>query len=307
MSGVKQHRPAGRFLGLPSKCSRRETSAAWVLPIPYEATTSYGQGTRGGPAAIVEASRQIEWFDSELGGEPAVTFGVHTLAPLTLNRRSPKAAVAAIEKTVAAILSGHPAPRVLAVLGGEHSISGGVARGMARAGLRDFVTVHVDAHGDMRDTFLGTPLSHGCAARRILEVSPVFQIGIRSLSAEEDAFRRRCRRLKTVFAEEVMASRAWRKDLAAFVRGRTVYLTIDVDGLDPSEMPAVGTPEPGGLSWTILIDIVRAVCKGAKRVPVFDVVELAPIPGLIAPDFLAAKLAYKTLALALSHLTMADD
>lgn len=277
----------------------RNTAGAWVLPVPYEATTSYGVGTREGPAAIIAASRQVEWFDREFGGEPVIEFGIHTMNPLVPEHRSPEAMMAEIEREVAAILSGNPAPRVLAILGGEHSISGGVARGMVRAGIKDFVTVHVDAHADLRDTYEGTPFSHACAARRILEVSPVFQIGIRSLSAEEDVFRRRCREVTTVFAEDALASRAYLKKLASFVRGKTVYLTMDLDGLDPAEMPAVGTPEPGGLSWTALMDIVRTVCRESKAVPVFDVVELAPIPVMKAPDFLAAKLVYKTMAMAM--------
>ena len=299
MSAAKSHPPDWNFLGLPPDLSGRNTAAAWVLPIPHEATVSYGAGTRDGPAAIIAASQQVEWFDRDFGVEPAADFGIHTMAPLAPGRRSPEAMMAAIETAVAKILSGKPAPRVLAVLGGEHSISGGVARGMARAGYKDFVTVHVDAHADLRDAYDGTPFSHACAARRILEVSPVFQVGIRSLSSEEDAFRRRCRKLTTVFAEDALASRAYLKDLAAFVRGKTVFLTMDLDGLDPAEMPAVGTPEPGGLSWTALLDIVRTVCRQAKAVPVFDVVELAPIAGMHAPDFLAAKLVYKVFSHAL--------
>ena len=142
--------------------------------------------------------------------------------------------------------------------------------------------------------------SHACAARRILETCPVFQIGIRNLSEGEEIFRRRCKRVHTVFAEEANDPKgAFLKDLRRFVKGRTAFLTIDLDGLDPSIMPAVGTPEPEGLSWTRLLEIVRVVVHAAKRLPVFDVVELAPIPGLRGPDFLAAKLVYKIFSLAL--------
>jgi agmatinase len=196
-------------------------------------------------------------------------------------------------------LSGQPRPELLVVLGGEHSISAGVARGMARAGLGGFVAVHVDAHADLRDEYEGSPMSHACAARRIVEVAPIFQIGIRNLSEGEERFRKGSKRVHTVFAEQALASRSYLKDLARFVRGKDVYLTIDLDGLDPAEMPAVGTPEPGGLSWSELIEIVRVVCREAKNVPVADVVELAPIPALKAPDFLAAKLVHKIIALAL--------
>ena len=287
------------FLGLPAGASTAERARAWVLPVPYEGTTSYGAGTREGPAAIIAASRQVEWFDREFDCEPALAIGIHTLPPLALDHRSPEAMAAAIEKAVAAILSGRPAPELLAVLGGEHSISGGVARGMVRAGIRDFVTVHVDAHADLREEYEGSRCSHACAARRIVEVSPVFQIGIRNLSEGEERFRRGTDRVKTVFAEEALAGRGWLDDLAAFVRGRTVYLTVDLDGLDPSIMPAVGTPEPGGLSWMHVMEVVRVVTREAAELPVCDVVELAPIPGMKGPDFLAAKLVHAIIVHAL--------
>jgi agmatinase len=285
-------------MGLPEGLSG-EAARAWVLPVPYEGTTSYGAGTREGPAAIIAASRQVEWFDHEFASEPVGKFGIHTLPPLSVEYRSPDAMVKAIESAVAALLKKKRSPEMLCVLGGEHSVSAGVARGMVRAGLRDFVTVHVDAHADLRDEYEGSRFSHACAARRILDCAPVFQIGIRNLSKGEDVFRRGCRRVETVFAEESRSSRDYLERLADFVRGRAVYLTIDLDGLDPAEMQAVGTPEPGGLSWAQVLDVARVVCREADRVPVFDVVELAPIPFLKGPDFLAAKLVYKILALGL--------
>jgi agmatinase len=291
--------PAWNFLGLPDDLASLKRARAWVLPIPYEATTSYGAGTREGPQAIIAASRQVELFDREFDCEPAMAIGVHTMNPLALDHRSPEAMIQSIDKAVAGILTGRPKPQTLVVLGGEHAISAGVARGMRRAGLKDFVTVHVDAHADLRDEYEGSPYSHACAARRIVEVSPIFQVGIRNLSEGEERFRVRSKRVRTVFAEEARGGRAYLDELAEFVHGKHVYLTIDLDGLDPAEMPAVGTPEPGGLSWTDLIEIARVVCREAKSLPAFDVVELAPIPALKAPDFLAAKLVHKIIALAL--------
>jgi agmatinase len=290
---------AWNFLGLPDEIATPERARAWILPIPYEGTTSYGAGTREGPQAIIAASRQVELFDREFDCEPAMQVGIHTMKPLGLDHRSPEAMVKAIETAVARTLAGKPRPEMLVVLGGEHSISAGVARGMARAGIADFVTVHVDAHADLRDEYEGSRFSHACAARRIVEVAPIFQIGIRNLSLGEERFRSKSKRVRTIFAEQALASRAYLKDLARFVRHRQVYLTVDLDGLDPAEMPAVGTPEPGGISWTDLIEIVRVVCREAKSVPVADVVELAPIPALRAPDFLAAKLVMKIVAHAL--------
>jgi len=160
--------------------------------------------------------------------------------------------------------------------------------------------VHVDAHSDMREEYEETPYSHACAAKRIQEICPIFQIAIRNLSSEEAAFLRGCKRVRTVFSEEATDPQGrFLKDLAQFVKKKQVFLTIDLDGLDPSIMPSVGTPEPGGISWERTLEIARTVCANAAQVPVFDVVELAPIPGFRAPDFLAAKLVYKLFSYAL--------
>ena len=238
------------------------------------------------------------------------------MSPLATVHRSPQAMVEAIEAAVAGVLSGErgtdtshgsepvpfscPAPELLVVLGGEHTISAGVVRGLARAvGAGDLVAVQIDAHADLRDEYEGSPYSHACAARRILETCPLFQIGIRNISAAEEQFRRQSSRVRTVLRRGGGEGSEFLGELADFVRGKQVFLTIDLDGLDPSIMPAVGTPEPGGLCWARTLDIVRCVCREAARVPVFDLVELAPIPGLIAPDFLAARLAYKIMSLVL--------
>lgn len=286
------------FLGLPRETSAPEHARGWVLPVPYEATTSYGAGTRNGPAAIIAASRQVELFDRDFDSEPAAAYGVHTIDPLTPVVSSPGAMVEAVDEAVSAILTGSPRPQVLCVLGGEHTISAGSARALARLlPKHSLVSVQIDAHADLRDEYEGSPYSHACAARRILESCPIFQIAVRNISAGEDPFRRASKRVKTVFADEAASPKAeYLKDLAKFVRGKNVFFTIDLDGLDPSIMPSVGTPEPGGISWQRTLDIARVVAAHAARVPVFDVVELAPIPGLIAPDFLAAKLVYKVFS-----------
>jgi agmatinase len=181
------------------------------------------------------------------------------------------------------------------VLGGEHIISAGVARGLAQGGLRDLVAVQIDAHADLRDQYEGSRFSHACAARRISEVGPVFQLGVRNLCAEEIEYARKSKRA-VIRCVEDGNRRGDLRALARFVRGKQVYLTIDLDGLDPSIMPAVGTPEPGGLTWQETLEIARTVCREAAGVPAFDLVELAPVPGLRGPDFLAAKLVYKVLS-----------
>jgi len=289
-------------LGLPEDAST-PAAQGWLLPIPYESTTSYGAGTRDGPAAILTASRQVELYDQEFGCEPAMEYGIHTVLPMNLVHRSPEAMIQAVDAAVAELLSGLQRPKVLGILGGEHSISAGVVRGIAHAlNPGSLVVVHVDAHSDMREEYEDSPYSHACAAKRILEVCPIFQIGIRNLSSEEAVFLRGCKNVRTVFSEEANDPKGlYLRDLAQFVRRKQVFFTIDLDGLDPSIMPSVGTPEPGGISWERMLEIARTVCANAAQVPVFDVVELAPIPGFRAPDFLAAKLVYKLFSYTLKN------
>jgi agmatinase len=298
--------PPWNFLGLPDELAAPDRARAWVLPIPYESTTSYGAGTRNGPAAIIAASRQVELFDREFDCEPSGGIGFHTLPPVGLVHRSPEAMVESIRTAVAGIRAGSPRPKLLMVLGGEHSVSPGVARGLAASAQKeDLVCVQIDAHADLRESYEESPNSHACAARRILEVCPVFQIAIRNISEGEERFRRGCDAVTTYFAEDVHADPAGMLEaLAGFVKGKSVFLTIDLDGLDPSIMPAVGTPEPGGIGWELTLEVARTICRQAARVPAFDIVELAPIPGMIGPDFLAAKLAYKIASLAL-HMPVA--
>jgi agmatinase len=297
------------FLGLPEEISTPARARGWLLPIPYESTTSYGAGTREGPAAILSASRQVELYDREFDCEPAMEYGIHTVLPLRLVHRSPEAMVQSIETAVAELLSDRQRPQVLGILGGEHSISAGVVRGLARTlNPKSLVVVHVDAHSDMREEFEDSPYSHACAAKRILEVCPIFQIGIRNLSSEEALFLRGCKKVRTVFSEEATDREGrFLRDLAAFVKNKQVFFTVDLDGLDPSIMPSVGTPEPGGISWERMLAVARTVCEHAAQVPVFDVVELAPIPGFRAPDFLAAKLVYKLFSYALIKKGKAKD
>jgi len=299
MAAVERFQGGWNFLGLPNDWSQAERAQAWILPVGYEATTSYGAGTRNGPAAIVAASRQVELYDREFGCEPAAVLGIATLPPLALVHRSPEEMVANIAAAVEDLMARPHAPRLLGVLGGEHTISAGVVRAIARrVASEELVCVQIDAHADLRDEYEGSAYSHACAARRISESCPVFQIGIRNLSGEEDAYLRETKRVTTFFAEEY-ESADMLAALAKFVHGKQVYLTVDLDGLDPSIMPAVGTPEPGGLSWAETLQIVRTIARHAAGFAGFDVVELAPIPAMPAPDFLAARLVYKIVSHAL--------
>jgi len=288
--------PPRNFLGLDAQYSRFAESGGLVLPVPYETTTCYKSGTKQGPQAIIDASVQVELYDTELECEPALLWGVHTLPSLLPSLHSPERAV---ENIAAAVAHYASLNRVLGVLGGEHSVSVGVARGLHQS-MGKFLTVQLDAHADLRDSYDGTPYSHACTARRILEVSDIIQLGIRSLDVSEAEFLRHNRqRVVTFYAEEMHKDHGYLDRLAAKVEGNNVYLTIDVDVLDSSVMPSTGTPEPGGLWWHQVVQIVRTLVTHS-RIIAFDCVELSPISGLHAPDYLAAKLVTKMLNLLLA-------
>jgi agmatinase len=291
------------FLDLSGRDADAETAGVLILPIPLEATVSWGRGTAGGPAAIVDASTQVELYDREFDSEPALVYGIHTLPPVSLPADL-AAAVDAIESAVAAAASRR---KLLVGLGGEHTVSVGFGRGLLRAVEGPLTLVQIDAHSDLRDEYEGSSYSHACVARRLLEssgIEQVLQLGIRSICAEEAAFARdNSDRVTIWFAEDVHAN-AWREDLEDRLRGKRVYLTIDVDGLDPAVVPATGTPEPDGLSWMEALDIVRTVTQSAPVVGL-DCVELAPHAGQHAADFAVAKLLYKTISYAM-HSTHRD-
>lgn len=281
------------FLGLPAKASAPETSRVWVLPVPYEATTTYGAGTRFGPDAILSASLQVELYDRRRKCESADQLGFATLSSLAISSQSPEEMMSWISETISEVFTGAPQPDLLVVLGGEHSISAGIARGLSHLWKeRPWVAVQIDAHADLRDEYEECRFNHACAGRRIVEYAPLFQIGVRNLSRTEADYLASDPPVTTIFAEDV-ARGEYLAELARFVEGKYVYWTIDLDGFDPSIMPSVGTPEPGGLLWHDFLAILDTIARHAAAVPVLDVVELAPIAGLHAPDFLAAKLIYQ--------------
>ncbi|MCS7059674.1 MAG: agmatinase [Anaerolineae bacterium] len=286
--------PPENFLGLDAAHTAYQASRVVVVPIPFESTVSYMGGTKNGPRAILQASMQVELYDRDFGRQPALEYGVHTLPYLALAHGNIESAL----ESIAAVTAEHArAGKLVVGLGGEHTVSVGFGRGLAAVYGAPVLTVQIDAHADLRDEFEGSPYSHACVARRLLDLGPVVQLGIRSLSQEEaeliDATPSDT--LRVFFADEIHAGRAHLAELAERVRDRTVFLTIDVDGFDPAYVPATGTPEPDGLSWLQVLDIVRTVARNA-RVVGFDVVELAPQPGMHAADFLVAKLTYKTMS-----------
>lgn len=282
------------FLDLPEAHAAYDQAGVLLLPIPFEATVSYGHGAVNGPAAIIEASRQVELYDREFDREPALVYGIHTL-PAVILPADPEQAVAAIATAVAtAAASG----KLVVGLGGEHTISVGFGRGLLQALGGPLTVVQIDAHCDLRDSYEGSRYSHACIARRLLEeegIEQVLQVGIRSLCPEEIAFARANPERVQIWFSEYIHAGGWQEELIARLQGRRVFLTIDVDGLDPSIVPATGTPEPDGLTWTEVLSILRTVTQHATVIGM-DCVELAPVATLPMADFAVAKLLYKTIS-----------
>ena len=281
------------FLGLPDNLSRFDKAQVVMLPIPLELTVSYGLGTADGPAAIVAASQEVEMYDRELDREPVADWGIHTLPALAL----PDEPAAAVDTITAAVEKLAATVKLVVGLGGEHTVSAGVGRGLLAALGGPVTVVQIDAHCDLRDEFEGSPYSHACVARRLLEddrIEQVLQLGIRSVVTEEVHFARaNPERVRIWYAEDVHAG-GWQAEFLSRLAGRRVFLTIDVDGMDPAIVPATGTPEPDGLSWRETLEIIRLVTANAEVIGL-DCVELAPIPGFHAADFAVAKLLYKTI------------
>jgi len=278
------------FLDLPPALTSWDRAGVVVLPIPYEATTSWGSGTRLGPNAIVEASKYIEWYDEALDREPHEV-GVCTLPAVDLSMAGPGAAIAELRALYDELLE-VAGDRFVIGLGGEHSISSAPATAWIDRLDGDVSILQFDAHTDLRQTYHGTEWNHACVMRRVLErTSNVVQVGIRALTAAEREVTRE-HDLTVVYAHE-MRRGGWVERVVEAL-GKNVYITFDVDFFDPAFVPATGTPEPGGGSWWDAMDVLSAVFRERNVVGV-DVVELAPREGEEASAFLAAKLVYKMI------------
>jgi agmatinase len=265
-----------------------DESRVVVLPVPVDRTTSYVPGTRNGPREILQASSHMELWDEETGRDVSEV-GIFTLPEMELPFGELEPLMAEIRRVASEVIS---RDKFLVTLGGEHSITPPLVAAAA-AKYPGLHLLQIDAHADLRDSYMGTPHNHACAIRRSLEHAPATQVGIRSMSTEEA---KDLPGLKTrIFYDHSMRQDPNWIDAVVESLGDPVYLTIDVDGMDPAIMPATGTPEPGGLSWYETLALIRATM--AKRTVVAcDVVELSPLPGVMAPNFLCAKLVYKILA-----------
>ncbi len=277
-----------QFLGIPDADASFADSPVVVLPVPYEATVSYMGGTRFGPRGLLHASRYLELYDHELDVEP-YKVGVHTLPELMLSGAGPEKALSELRQAFDGLID---AGKFAIMLGGEHSVSGPPIGAHATHEQGRLSVLQLDAHSDLRVEYEGTPYSHACVMHRVHEQVDIVPVGIRSLTADERAHMS-AQGIEPIFGYELEQS-GWQQR-ALDQLGEDVYITIDVDYFDPSIMPSTGTPEPGGGSWYPTLELLEAVFR-EKRVVGCDVVELAPIPGIVAPDVLAAKLVYKLVA-----------
>ncbi len=256
-----------------------------ILPVPYDATGTWIKGADRGPAAIIEASANMELFDIETNSE-AYRKGIFTHAPIGTGA-APEELVHAVRDKVGELIR---QGKCAVVLGGEHSVSIGAIQAHAEM-FPDMCVLQLDAHSDLRDEYNGSRLNHACVMARARESCPIVQVGVRSMdSSEWESMDRE----RIFFADDIRKNSAWVRDVVSLLTGK-VYLTVDLDVFDPSIMPSTGTPEPGGLSWQEVLKLVREVTQ-QKELVGFDVVELCPNPQNKAPDFLASKLIYKILS-----------
>jgi agmatinase len=278
----------GEFGGTTPTPTDFSSARIVILPIPLDRTTSYVSGTRTGPHEILVASSHLELWDEETGTDVHGA-GIFTMPEMELPFAAMDDVMTEITRVAGELFSRGKFP---VVLGGEHSITPAVVAACA-AQYPGVSVLQLDAHADLRDSFMGTPHNHACAMRRTLEHARCTQVGIRSLSMEEAAALPSLR--SRMFYDFNMRRDADWIERVIDSLGEQVYITIDCDAFDPAIMPAVGTPEPGGLSWYEALGLLRRVIE-SRRVVGCDVVELCPMPGNIAPNFLCAKLIYKILS-----------
>jgi agmatinase len=264
--------PLQNFAGLMSPYADLQTAKVVILPVPYDSTTEWHSGTREGPQAIIDASQYLEFYDIELKRE-IYKVGIHTLPKVQPSLNSPEGMINRVYRVATELAKQE---KLLVMFGGEHSLSLGMVQALKEK-IHDICVLQLDAHADLRDEYLGTKYSHACVMRRILELCPIVQVGIRSLSWEEQRFlTQNDMHLFSAMSGSALASL---KEITASLR--------------------VSTPEPGGMQWHKVLNLLRTVTLH-KHVIGFDLVELCPREGPAACSFLAAKLAYKLIGYAIT-------
>lgn len=284
--------PPPNFAGLLSPYADLATAKVVVLPVPYDGTTEWHSGTREGPQAIINASPYLEMYDIELGKE-IYKVGIHTLPAIEPVSSCPEKMIQRVHQVARNLIQ---KDKFVAMLGGEHSVSLGMVQALKEKYV-NLCVLQLDAHADLRDEYMGTKYNHACVMRRILEHCPIIQVGIRSISWEEQQLLNQNNMQPFYFpstsSEYISPQRVIDK------LNDSVYVSIDLDVFDPSIMPAVGTPEPGGMQWHDVLSLLKTVAEH-RRIVGFDIVELCPSQGPAACAFTAAKLAYKLIGYAVS-------
>lgn len=286
-----------------------EKAEVVILPAPYDAMASWQAGSRNGPAAILDASEQVEFYDEELGKEITSLVKIFTQEPILPEKSKPEAMTQKVEQGVRRVLD---AGKIPVLIGGDHSLSIGATlavAGYAEALGEDSISttgiLHLDAHTDLRESWEGSPFSHASSMRHgIAKGLSLIQVGIRSTDREiEEGLPAEWKKRRVVFFSPHALGRPYAKNgtsgtlpIRDIVNAlpKNVYVSIDLDVLDPSIMPAVGTPEPGGITWEEILGLLAAISE-ARNILGFDVMELAPIPGIHFPEFSAARLITKFL------------
>jgi agmatinase len=282
--------PREVFAGLEPAYSNSQQAKAVVLPIPYDSTSEWRSGSRHGPQAIIDASQYLELYDLELDRE-IYKVGISTLRQVEPLLSSPQDMIDRVYQVVKGLVQKE---KFVVLLGGDHALSIGSVRAYKEA-FPGLSVLQLDAHADLRDEYLGTKYSQACVMRRIFELCPISQVGVRSLSREEKQFLAQ-NKLRPFYMSDLASNKASTDQILDSL-SEDVYITMDVDVLDPSIMPAVGTPEPDGMSWQQTLDIVESVAQH-KHVVGFDLMEFCPGEGPRACAYLLAKLAYKLIGFA---------
>lgn len=291
---VQTSTPVVPFLGSEIKASY-EASRVVILPIPYEATTTYRKGCENGPEALLEASPQLEYYDDELDRETCWDARIYTHSPIADTRNSQRiSSEKMLDVTRDTVYQLIQDDKFVIGLGGEHSITTGIVEAYRQAYPEPFTVIQIDAHGDMRHEYEGSIHNHACVMRRILDMGlPTLPIAIRAVCKEEaDLIKEKS--IPVIWAREIAKDPNWIERAIASISTERVFITIDLDGIDPALIPGVGTPEPGGLNWYALTTFLRRVFE-RHQVIGCDVMELAPVVDSVVSQFTAAKLVYKLI------------
>jgi agmatinase len=282
------------FLGSEIKASY-DASRVVILPIPYEATTTYRKGTENGPDALLDASVELEYYDEELERETCWDARIYTHSSIADTRNgtlvSAEDMLRVTSQTVSQLIADG---KFVISVGGEHSITTGIVDAYRQASTEPFTVIQIDAHGDMRHEYLGSIHNHACIMRRVLDMGLLtLPVGIRSICKEEAELIKE-KSIPVVWAREIAKDENWIEKAIANITTQKVFITIDVDGIDPALIPGVGTPEPGGLNWYALTTFLRKVFE-THQVIGCDLMELAPIVDSVVSQFTSAKLVYKLI------------